>query len=57
MKSPSTSEGDDLTPPIRPFGNTIWTKGWVMSESKHMEAQMITPLKQVGAGRTAWSMD
>jgi hypothetical protein len=43
----------DLTPEIRPHGNTIWTKGGGMSRSKHTEAQIIAALKQVEAGRTA----
>ena len=46
--------GFDLTPEIRPFRNTIWTKeGEVgMSRSRHTEAQIIAALKQVEAGRT-----
>ena len=43
----------DLTPPIRPVGNTIWTRERDLSKSKHTEAQSITALKQVEAGRTA----
>ncbi len=45
----------DLTPQIRPFRNTIWTKegGRTMSKSRHTEAQIITALKQVEAGRRA----
>jgi putative transposase len=44
----------DLTPRIRPFWNTIWTKerGKAMSKSRHTEAQIIAALKQVEAGRT-----
>jgi transposase-like protein len=47
-------EGADLTPRIRPFSNTIWTKerGRILSRSRHTEAQMIAALKQVEAGRT-----
>lgn len=45
----------DLTPPLRPLVNTIWTKerGKAMSKSKHTEAQMIIAPKQVEAGRTS----
>ena len=42
----------DLTPPVRPDGNTIWTRAG-MSRSKHTEAQIIAALKQVEAGRKA----
>ena len=44
----------DLTPRIGPIRNTIWTKerGTEMSRSRHTEAQIITALKQVEAGRT-----
>jgi len=48
---PATS-ADDLTPKIRPFRNTIWTR-WGMSKSRHTEAQIIAALKQVEAGRTS----
>jgi putative transposase len=44
----------DLTPRIRPFWNTIWTKerGNTMSKSRHTEARIISALRQVEAGRT-----
>jgi putative transposase len=42
-------------PRIRPIWNTIWTKERrkAMNKSRHTEAQIITALKQVEAGRTA----
>jgi putative transposase len=51
----SVASRSDLTPRIRPIWNTIWTKerGRTMSKSRHTEAQIITALKQVEAGRTA----
>ena len=43
----------DLTPPIRPLGNTIWTKGGGDEPEQATEAQIIAALKQVEAGRRA----
>ena len=44
------NQATDVTPPVRPSGNTIWTRK-ADEQEQHTEAAMIATLKQVEAGR------